>query len=150
MLVPAIAFSWWLASLSGAAGAPFTSRLAASSTIGSRPASFSLSTALEPPTAIGDPRPAPPSPDAVWDADGDDNDSLRRPRERAIYRGLITSAIARAARSYLDLPMGSERTAVVDGESFVFVLEPHYHPPGFVGAPNGWHKGVSVYVPRDL
>ena len=28
---------------------------------------------------------------------------------------------------------------------YVFVLERHYHPPGFVGGPTGYHKGVTVY-----
>jgi hypothetical protein len=49
------------------------------------------------------------------------------------------------AQSFLDLPMGAERTATIDGHQYVFVLELHYHPPGFVGAPNGWHKGVTLY-----
>ncbi len=65
--------------------------------------------------------------------------------ERTVYRGLITQEIARAARSFLDLPMGAERAGDVEGRHFLFVLERHYHPPGFVGAPNGWHKGVTVY-----
>jgi hypothetical protein len=46
------------------------------------------------------------------------------------------------------LPMGDERFVAIDGHRYVFVLERHYHPPGFVGAPNGWHKGVTVYELR--
>jgi hypothetical protein len=52
------------------------------------------------------------------------------------------------ARSFLDLPMGAEREAEVNGVQCVFVLEWHYHPPGFHGGPNGWHKGVTVYERR--
>lgn len=58
---------------------------------------------------------------------------------------VVTPAVVRAARTFLDLPMGAERSAVIEGQRYVFVLEWHYHPPGFVGGPNGWHKGVTVY-----
>jgi hypothetical protein len=54
--------------------------------------------------------------------------------------------IVRAAEDLLDLPMGAEHYETVGGKLYVFVLERHYHPPGFVGAPNGWHKGVTVYA----
>ena len=42
--------------------------------------------------------------------------------------------------------MGAEHYETLGGKRYVFVLERHYHPPGFVGAPNGWHKGVTVYA----
>ena len=58
---------------------------------------------------------------------------------------MVTPAIVQAARTYLDLPMGAERAETIDGQRYVFVLEHHYHPPGFVGGPHGWHKGVTVY-----
>lgn len=58
---------------------------------------------------------------------------------------LVTPEIVSVAQSYLDLPMGAERYVTLEGKRYVFVLELHYHPPGFVGAPNGWHKGVTVY-----
>jgi hypothetical protein len=58
---------------------------------------------------------------------------------------LVTPALVNAAHAYLDLPMGAERYETLDGKRYVFVLELHYHPPGFVGGPNGWHKGVTVY-----
>jgi len=58
---------------------------------------------------------------------------------------LVTPAIVAAAQELLLLPMGYEEYRTVSGKRYVFVLEPHYHPPGFVGAPNGWHKGVTVY-----
>lgn len=57
----------------------------------------------------------------------------------------VTRQMVKVARTYLDLPMGAERYATLEGKRYVFVLERHYHPPGFVGAPNGWHKGVTVY-----
>ena len=40
---------------------------------------------------------------------------------------------------------GSEHVEEIDGQRYVFVLERHFHPQGFVGAPNGWHKGVTAY-----
>ena len=58
---------------------------------------------------------------------------------------LVTPEIVSVAQSYLDLPMGAERYVTLEGKRYVFVLEQHYHPPGFVGAPKGWHKGVTVY-----
>jgi hypothetical protein len=61
---------------------------------------------------------------------------------------VVTPALIALAKSFLDLPMGEERFVAMDGHRYVFVLERHYHPPGFVGAPNGWHKGVTVYEIR--
>ena len=58
---------------------------------------------------------------------------------------VVTPQIVDVAKTFLTLPMGDERYAEVDGRRYVFVLEWHYHPPGFVGGPNGWHKGVTVY-----
>jgi hypothetical protein len=57
----------------------------------------------------------------------------------------VTPEIVHAAETFVTLPMGAERFLTVGGHRYAFVLEPHYHPPGFVGAPNGWHKGVTVY-----
>ncbi len=61
---------------------------------------------------------------------------------------VVTPEIVRAAETFVNLPMGAERFMTVDGHRYAFVLEQHYHPPGFVGAPNGWHKGVTVYELR--
>lgn len=58
---------------------------------------------------------------------------------------LVYPAMSAAAKKYINLPMGSERYATVNGKRYVFVLEHHYHPPGFVGAPVGDHKGVTMY-----
>jgi hypothetical protein len=141
MLVPAIAFSWWLVSVpmgkavlpeqppAIAALQPVQAGAALRSAVapeGARVSTNTESQALAP----------------------KDDETVDLPTERVLYRGLITPAIAHQARQFLDLPMGAERTADVDGHHFVFVLERHYHPPGFVGAPNGWHKGVTVYELR--
>jgi hypothetical protein len=53
--------------------------------------------------------------------------------------------VVRVANALLDIPMGQHRVMEVDGKPYVFVAEPHYHPPGFTHGPNGWHKGVTVY-----
>jgi len=65
--------------------------------------------------------------------------------EQRVKLKLVTPEIVRAAEDLLNLPMGAERYGTLSGKRYVFVLERHYHPPGFVGAPNGWHKGVTVY-----
>jgi hypothetical protein len=62
---------------------------------------------------------------------------------------LVNPSIVAASEAFLSThyhsPMGTEVTRVVDGRGLVFVLEWHYHPAGFEGAPSGWHKGVTVY-----
>jgi len=133
MLMPAIAFTWWLMSQpteSARLRSPRTTGAAVTLTAGSEAESS------HEPSTDG----AAPLAGAM--------DSAEIPGDRILYRGIITAEIARVARSFLDLPMGSERFADVDGQHFVFVLQRHYHPPGFVGAPSGWHKGVTVYALR--
>jgi hypothetical protein len=66
--------------------------------------------------------------------------------EQRVKLKLVTPQIVRVAEDLLNLPMGAEHYETVGGKRYVFVLERHYHPPGFVGAPNGWHKGVTVYA----
>jgi len=61
---------------------------------------------------------------------------------------LVFPAMSAAAMKYVKLPMGSERYETVNGKRYVFVLEHHYHPPGFVGGPVGDHKGVTMYELR--
>jgi hypothetical protein len=68
--------------------------------------------------------------------------------EERVKPKLITPAMVAAAEAFIDLPMGSERYARVDGKRYVFVLEQHYHPPGYVGGPSGYHKGVTMYELR--
>jgi hypothetical protein len=61
---------------------------------------------------------------------------------------VVTTGIVRVAKTFLDLPMGTERSVSLDGRRYLFVLERHYHPPGFIGGPHGFHKGVTVYELR--
>ncbi len=159
MLVPAMAFSWWLASLPLQPHASAASHLVRDGRVGSVGASAIPTERVVPgdESAVSPARArgaiavaaAPDATDPPSDySDGDDSPPAEPAHERVPYRGPVTPELARAARSFLDLPMGSERVAEVAGRTFVFVLEPHYHPPGFVGAPNGWHKGVTVYETR--
>src|SRR6185437_7614347 len=62
--------------------------------------------------------------------------------QRTPIRGPIPAEVIAYAKTLVNLPMGTEQIAEIDGQRYVFVLERHYHPPGFVGALNGWHKGV--------
>jgi hypothetical protein len=64
---------------------------------------------------------------------------------RTPIRSAIPADVIAFAKTLVNLPMGAEQVEMIDGQRYVFVLERHYHPPGFVGAPNGWHKGVTAY-----
>jgi hypothetical protein len=151
MLVPEIALSWWIMSI------PMTSvsrpvhrpRVVDIDTVDDK-AFDSADTLGHSTTGRSDEPTAPADDDSANESPPDDgaDESGPAPGVRTVYRGLITPEIVRAARSFLDLPMGAERESDVDGRHFVFVLERHYHPPGFVGAPTGWHKGVTVYEER--
>jgi hypothetical protein len=152
MLVPAIAFSWWLVSVPMG---KVSVEPPPSAAAWQRAQAASIAPSSH--AAVPAPKPTEPASPATSDADANPalatdesaaDDTVGEPTERVLYRGLITPAIARQARTFLDLPMGAERTADVEGHHFVFVLERHYHPPGFVGAPTGWHKGVTVYEMR--
>jgi hypothetical protein len=65
--------------------------------------------------------------------------------QRTLIRGAIPEDVIAYAKTLVNLPMGTEEVAEIGGQRYVFVLERHYHPPGFVGAPSGWHKGVTAY-----
>lgn len=65
--------------------------------------------------------------------------------QRTPIRTAIPAAVIAFAKTLMNLPMGAEHVEEIDGQRYVFVLERHYHPPGFVGAPVGWHKGVTAY-----
>ena len=68
------------------------------------------------------------------------------PRKRATLTGAIPAGIVQLATTLVNLPMGAERIFDIDGKTYAFVLEPHYHAPGSTTtAPTGWHKGVTVY-----
>jgi hypothetical protein len=59
--------------------------------------------------------------------------------------GAASQAVALMAHNLLGKPFGTQTYFEVDGKRYVARNEPHYHPPGFVGGPNGWHSGVTVY-----
>jgi hypothetical protein len=90
--------------------------------------------------------PAPPLPASIDPLLSDPVTAEAEVVEQRVKLTLVTPEIVRAAEDLLDLPMGAEHYETLGGKRYVFVLERHYHPPGFVGAPNGWHKGVTVYA----
>lgn len=107
MLVPTLAFAWWLVA--------FPARVVG-------PASATRETIVQG-TGVGE----------------------LHATKRVMVRSALSPEMVHTAQTFLDLPMGTERSAFLDGRRYVFVLEWHYHAPGFVGAPTGWHKGVTIY-----
>jgi hypothetical protein len=67
--------------------------------------------------------------------------------ERVVLRQ-VTADIVSLAEGFLELPLAAERYLMLDGKRYVFVVEHHYHPPGYPAGPAGWHKGVTVYELR--
>jgi hypothetical protein len=61
-----------------------------------------------------------------------------------VHKQLPLEAVT-MAKHLLGGEYGTETPFEVNGRHFMARVEPHYHPPGFVGGPNGWHKGVTVY-----
>ncbi len=118
MMVPAIAFASWFASLP--AGLPYAETVNEA---------------------------AVDSASAAADQAGAYTDESYESAER-VKPKLVNPAMVAAAQSFINLPMGSERYATVNGKRYVFVLEQHYHPPGYVGGPTGYHKGVTMYELR--
>ena len=57
----------------------------------------------------------------------------------------IMDASERWLKEFYKAPVGTEQRVVVDGKPLLFILQWHYHPPGYVGAPTGKHKGVTVF-----
>jgi hypothetical protein len=137
MLVPAIAFAGWLVSMS--TPAPHAKLARVMSYEAAPPAEAMTETSQ---TDTED-EPSPAEAATV----SDNSDEAPSAGQRVSVK-LVTPELVRLARSFLDLPMGAERPVNVDGRRYLFVLEHHYHPPGFVGGPNGWHKGVTVYELR--
>lgn len=154
MLVPAMTFAWWLVSMS-APGHHAHHHGATHDTAGAAGPLAELAGDHDTDDAVAVDNPYDVQPaktdeaesaePAVAENGGDDPNGA--PWERVALK-VVTPAIVRSARTYLDLPMGAERTEIIDGVRYVFVLERHYHPPGFVGGPHGWHKGVTVYGVR--
>jgi hypothetical protein len=120
MMVPALAFAWWFAAVPVQGGGSAT-----------RPAQ-------EIPSMDQAPQMDAPR---GWHEVGPTADRKKVK--------LVSPAMAAMAEKFVKLPLGSERFETVDGKRYVFVLERHYHPPGFQGAPTGWHKGVTMYELRD-
>ena len=69
--------------------------------------------------------------------------SSRPPRSRARtpIRSAIPAEVIAFAKTLVNLPMGTEQVEEIDGQRYVFVLERHYHPQGFVGAPDRLAQG---------
>jgi hypothetical protein len=63
------------------------------------------------------------------------------------YRALtsVSPDVGKVAKSLLGNDFGTMIPFTLNGINYMARLEPHYHPPGFKGGPNGWHKGVTVY-----
>jgi hypothetical protein len=137
MLVPAIAFAWWVVSMPPVP----TQSLGA------------MDRATPSVRRAHDRRPAvmPVSYEQGAAEDDQETPDPASSGERVPVK-IVTPEIVRAAKVYLkellDSPFGAERSATLGGKRYAFVLEPHYHPPGFVGGPHGWHKGVTVYEVR--
>jgi hypothetical protein len=60
----------------------------------------------------------------------------------------IVDASERWLKEYYHSPIGTRQQVTVEGRPLVFILQWHYHPPGFVGGPTGKHRGVTVFEER--
>ncbi len=142
MLVPAMTFAWWLVSISAAAPPappahdPLLRRRSSTAEPATEPRDDARDTNAE-----DEAQPA----ERAAETEGESRDD---PAATRVHLKVVTPEIVRMAKTFLDLPMGAERSVTIDRRRYVFVLERHYHPPGFVGGPHGWHKGVTVYGTR--
>lgn len=75
----------------------------------------------------------------------DDMTARLEPRKAHLPQAEVTVTIARAAADCLDQPMWSETLRRIEGKTYAFRAEPHYHAPESGKTPVGWHKGVTVY-----
>lgn len=64
-------------------------------------------------------------------------------------RGQVPAGVSAKAKSLLGGDFGTETPFLLDGKKYVARVEHHYHPPGYVGGPTGWHKGVTVYEQKS-
>ena len=85
-----------------------------------------------------------PAPASAAPAGGSGQKAGAPPGYKTI-KGTVPAGVTAKAKSLLNQPMGSEHCFESEGKSYLARLEHHYHPPGYQGGPNGWHKGVSVY-----
>lgn len=63
-------------------------------------------------------------------------------------KGRVPPGVSEKAKTLLKYDYGTEIPFELDGQRYLARVEHHYHPPGYVGGPNGWHKGVTVYRAR--
>jgi hypothetical protein len=134
MLVPAMTFAWWLVSMSTA---PHREAVSDENAPTAEAANQTQQQDTE-----DDAAPTEQATEANGAGETDDTSGER------VRLKVVTTGIVRVAKTFLDLPMGAERSVSLDGRRYLFVLERHYHPPGFVGGPHGFHKGVTVYELR--
>jgi hypothetical protein len=106
-----------------------------------------VSASTLPPTAPG-PSPSPSEPyDPKFDGSKVPG---RQPAPPAGYVRAVkaTPAMATFARQALGSigAIGNVQYATLaDGTALAAVTEWHFHPKGYVGGPNGWHKGISLF-----
>lgn len=130
MFVPAMAFAWCVLSAEAAETQSPPRSSTAIAAPSPRRAPVAPVDALAPPAPAASATPAGPV----------------DPREqRTPIRSAIPLEVIAFAKTLVNLPMGAEQIKEIGGQRYVFVLERHYHPPGFVGAPVGFHKGVTAY-----
>lgn len=71
------------------------------------------------------------------------------PQGYQAIRGQVPPGVSAKARSLLGGDFGTETPFELDGKKYIARVEHHYHPPGYVGGPTGWHKGVTVYEQKS-
>ena len=55
------------------------------------------------------------------------------------------AAFAKRALSNVGAIGNVQTSTLDDGTEIAAVTEWHFHPKGYVGGPNGWHKGISLF-----
>lgn len=65
---------------------------------------------------------------------------------------LADSNILALAREFINRQVransaiGASEQRDIGGRRVMFIVEPHYHPPGGNVRPYGWHKGCTVFI----
>lgn len=127
MLVPAMAFAWWLVSF---------------------PSAAAVAAAAPPHAAV-----AQGAAEMQSRSDRQAASPAQGSGELVAVK-VVTPDIVNAAEEYLGqvmrahAPLGTQTEETIDGRRYVLRLERHYHPPGYKRGPNGWHKGITVYEVR--
>lgn len=131
------------AMLAGGGGTP---SMPACPMAGTMPMGFAPPAMAAAPTRIATPAPAAPSSPAPSPGPAPAGQAKAgAPPGYKTIKGAVPAGVTAKAKSLLSQPMGSEHPFELDGKRYFARLENHYHPPGYKGGPNGWHKGVSVY-----